>query len=211
MSESSPGGEPKKASQPGYDNAFRWSMQQDLRGACQLLGVEPEHDPRLLPMTFPRAPRTADLVFEAGPETLVHVEYQSKVEPELLARMLMYRGLIMLDNPGKRVTQHVIVINRGRVEGYDDLDKYGFALKLNLIYMRDTEAKVFLDIPTLRSLAVLAGRGEATHAQALGQAARLIQKRARGNASALYSPLPSNWRHGASRCLPSIRPSRRQE
>ena len=62
--------------------------------------------------------------------------------------MLVYCGLIMRTYPGNRLTQYVLVLGGGgRIRGHDDLARYGFALDLIIIYVRELDPALLLGGP----------------------------------------------------------------
>jgi hypothetical protein len=118
----------------------------------------------------------ADLLIEAGPGRLMHVEYETEPRASLVARMFQYRARIMHQFPDRRLTQHVIVLGKGTVRGHDDLDAHGFALDLDVVYLREQDPGPLLRDAALSPLAVLARgspRGRATN---LARAYRVISE-----------------------------------
>jgi len=160
---------------PVYDTALRRLVEGDLPGTCELLGVPVDAPPRVLNGTLPTATLSADLLLQVGPDRLVHVEYMRTATRDLVARMLIYRGLIMRRYPRARLTQHVIVLGDGTVRGHRDREHSGFELDLDLLYLRDLDPAVLLARPSLAPLAVL-GRGDVpARAGAFAAALRLIR------------------------------------
>jgi hypothetical protein len=99
-----------------------------------------------------------------------------RAQPGLVARMLIYRGLIMREHPGAVISQYVIVLGEGRVRGHQDLAGQGFALDLGLVYLRDRDPEGLLTDLTLAPLAVLGRGGPARRAAVFAQALRLIRE-----------------------------------
>jgi hypothetical protein len=167
------------SSQPGpvYDAALRRMVELDPAAICRLLGVEIGEPPRILSAELPTATLSADLVLRVAADHLVDVEYMRTTAPDLVARMLVYRGLIMRTYPGNQLTQYVLVLGGGgRIRGHDDLARYGFALDLIIIYVRELDPAMLLEEPSLAPLAVL-GRGSADdRAKAFSTATRLIRR-----------------------------------
>jgi hypothetical protein len=145
------------ATRPGpiYDAVMRGMFEADLPGACQLLGVPITVSPQAINATFPATTFSADLLARVGPNRLMHVEYVRKGSDELVPRMLIYRGLILRDHPKHVVSQHVIVLGEGRVQGHDDFAKHGFTMDLHVLYLRDADPQRFLGHPNFAPLAVL--------------------------------------------------------
>lgn len=99
------------------------------------------------------------------------------VTSDLVARLLIYRGLILREHPRKHVTQHVVVLGNGRLRGYDDLSGQGFALDLRVTYLREVSASVFLAEPGLAPLAALACGSNGERQLAFAAGLRLIHER----------------------------------
>jgi hypothetical protein len=161
MDVASRGGDSRSAVQPGpvYDTALRRLAELDPAALCRsLLGIEVTEQPRILSAQLPAATLSADLLLQLDSGALVHMEYMRATTTELVARMLIYRGLIMRAYPGFRLVQGVLVLGAGRVAGFDDLAGSGFALDLRVVYMRTMDPGRFLGVPSLAPLAVL-GRG----------------------------------------------------
>lgn len=162
---------------PVHDAALRSIMEADPAGACLLLGIPTPTSPVVLTASLPTATFAADLVLRMTPRRLVHVEYMRSGSSDLVARMLVYRGLLMRAHPRAYLSQHVLFLADGVVEGHDDLAANGFALDLNVVHLRTIEPEVLLRSPTLAPLAVL-GRGSAeVRARALAEALTLIAEK----------------------------------
>lgn len=144
--------------------------------ACRLLGVEVVGEPVVLPSEFPAWTKSVDLLLRVGPGRLAHVEYARRGERDLVARMMMYRCLIMRDYPDDVLGQHIIVLGGGRVEGHEDPVRTGFWLDLNVVYLRDVDPEWFLGGPELAPLAVLGRGGREVRERACGRALRLIHQ-----------------------------------
>jgi hypothetical protein len=161
-----------------YDTAMRRWVERNLPTVAVWL------DPAvagLPPTAFIQRPATfavpsivADLLITAGKSRLMHVEYETSPRKGLVARMFNYRARIMSLYPKTRLTQHVIVLENGRVRGHDDV-RNGFLLDLRIMYVRERDPTEFLADPVLAPLAVLA-RGRRTRREhSFGAALRLIR------------------------------------
>ena len=80
----------------------------------------------------------------------------------------------MENHPGLRITQHVIVLRHGLVQGYDVFDTRGFILDVRPVYLRDRTAEEFLTDPFLAQFAALARGSPAVREQSLAAAIRLL-------------------------------------
>lgn len=116
-----------------------------------------------------------DLLIKAGEGRLIHVEFQASPDPDLVERMYDYRGRIMRAYPGMRLTQYVVVLGAGTLEGFDDFETYGFRLDVRAIYLRDHDPKEFLGDPFLALFAALARGSRAVREESLGAAFRLLR------------------------------------
>jgi hypothetical protein len=105
----------------------------------------------------------------------MHVEYETSPGPDLARRMLEYRARIMKHYPDAQFTQYVIVLGNGVVKGHDDLEQFGFALDLRVIYLREHDPAEFLGSPELAPLAVLARGSRAVRERSLAAAFRLLK------------------------------------
>jgi hypothetical protein len=105
----------------------------------------------------------------------MHVEYETSPNSDLVRRMYEYRGRIMREYPGFRLTQYVIVLGTGTVRGHDDLDRFGFVLDVRVIYLRQYDPAMFLADPLLAPFAVLARGSRAVREQSLAAALRLLR------------------------------------
>lgn len=168
---------PANQNRPGpvYDTAMRRMFESDPSAACKLLGIPVAEPPAVLSTSFPSATMVPDLVLELIPGRLVHVEYAREASRGLVARMLIYRGLIMREQPGAHLSQHIIVLGDGLITGHDDLQNNGFALVLGLIYVRDLDPDELLENSTLATLAVLARGDPDVRADSLMQAVNVIE------------------------------------
>jgi hypothetical protein len=77
--------------------------------------------------------------------------------------------------PDAQFTQYVIVLGNGLVRGHDDLERFGFALDLRVIYLRERDPAEFLTSPELAPLAVPARGSGAVREQSLAAAFRLLK------------------------------------
>jgi hypothetical protein len=166
------------ATRPGpvFDRAMRRVAEGDLEAFCRWLRVDLEGPAQILSGSFPAATLHADLLVRVSRRRLMHVEYMRSPSPDLAVRMIGYRSQIMRYHPDMRVSQHAIVLGEGKVRSADDPDN-GFTLGLRTIYLRDCDPALFLDIPGLAPLAVLAQGSRESRAYALARAVNLIQTR----------------------------------
>jgi hypothetical protein len=118
---------------------------------------------------------TADLLVQAGDKQLLHVEFETSPEADLVQRMFEYRGRIMRLFPEFRLTQYVIVLGSGNVVGFDDLERFGFALDVRVIYLRERNQEDFLTNVLLAPFAVLARGSRAEREQSLGRAMKFLR------------------------------------
>jgi predicted transposase YdaD len=116
----------------------------------------------------------ADLLAEAGPDRLLHVEYETEPRASLAGRMFRYRARIMDQFPDRHLSQYVIVLGDGTVRGHDDLRANGFAVQLHVVYLRDQDPAHFLSDAVLAPLAVLARGSPKERAANLSRAFRVI-------------------------------------
>lgn len=161
---------------PVFDTALRRMIEMDPVAACALLGVDLREPPEVLTATFPSSTLSADLLLRVGPARLVHVEYMRSGAADLVARMLVYRGLIMRTYPGQHLNQHVIVLGDGKVSGHQDFPGQGFMLELGLAYLRDLDPDLFLAGASLAPLATLCRGGPGQRARTFAQVLRVIDK-----------------------------------
>jgi hypothetical protein len=161
-----------------YDHAMRRWGESNLAEVASWLqpGVahRPEKDFVRLSTAFAVPVIHADLLAGVGDDLLLHVEYESRSSGEIVRRMYDYRGRIMREHPGKRLEQYVIVLARGKVTGYADLELHGFALDLHVICLREHRPAEFLTRPLLAPFAALAHGTTEERAKALGAAMRLL-------------------------------------
>jgi hypothetical protein len=147
-------------------------FERDLIGGCHILGVPVNGEPVALSTEFKMTKRAVDLLARVGPGRLMHVECTIRATQTLVARMLVYRGLIMQSHPKHHISQHIVVLGDGTVRGYDDFAGNGFALDLNLLYLRSADPQAFLDRAGFAPLAILR-RGDLAELEAL--AARAVE------------------------------------
>jgi len=147
-----------------YDTAMRRWVERNLPTVAGWLDPAVAELPPTAfiqrPATFAVPSMVADLLITAGKSRLMHVEYETSPRKGLVARMFNYRARIMSLYPKTRLTQHVIVLENGRVRGHDDV-RNGFLLDLRIMYVRERDPAEFLADPVLAPLAVLA-RGRRT-------------------------------------------------
>jgi hypothetical protein len=134
-----------------YDMAMRLWADECLMEMAKWLDPSvsglPRSAFRKLPTAFAAPLVTADLLVVAGRRRLLHVEYESRPQDDLVRRMYEYRGRMMREFPGYRLTQHIVVLGAGVVRGFDDLDRFGFALDVRLVYLRERDPAEFLADP----------------------------------------------------------------
>ena len=164
--------------QQAYDTAMKLWADECLMEMAKWLDPSvaalPRSAFRKLPTVFAAPLVTADLLVAAGHRRLLHVEYESRPRDDLVRRMYDYRGRMMREFPGYRLTQHIVVLGTGVVRGYDDLDRFGFALDVRLVYLRDHDPAEFLADPIWAPFAALARGTRVEREQSLGAAIRLI-------------------------------------
>jgi hypothetical protein len=159
-----------------YDAVMKEMFERDLIGGCQILGVPVNGEPVALATEFKMTKRAVDLLARVGPRRLMHVECARRATWELVARMLVYRGLIMQSHPKDHVSQHIVILGEGTVRGYDDYAGNGFALDLNLLYLRSADPEAFLHRAGFAPLAILR-RGDLPELEELaGRAVKAVQK-----------------------------------
>jgi hypothetical protein len=139
------------SNQPGpvYDTATRWLAERDPGRMCRLLGIPFTGTPQILPADFPVGKLSVDLLLRVGPKQIAHVEYTRKATGDMVARMMIYRGLIQRAYPKHHITQHILVLGDGSVRGHDQPDRYGFSLHLNVVYLRRHDPASFSTIQAL--------------------------------------------------------------
>jgi hypothetical protein len=169
-------GDGEAATRPGpiFDRAMRRVAEGDLAAFCDWLQVDLDGPAQILSGSFPAATLHADLLVRAGPARLMHVEYIRSPAPDMAVRMIGYRAQIMRYHPNMRVSQHAIVLGEGRVRSCDDPEN-GFQLGLRTIYLRECDPALFLGVPGLAPLAVLAQGSREIRAQSLASAVNVIQ------------------------------------
>jgi predicted transposase/invertase (TIGR01784 family) len=116
----------------------------------------------------------ADLVVQVGSDHVIHVEFETNPNRDLIRRMLDYRARLMHEYPGCRVNQYVVVLGRGSVADFDDLERFGFTLDVHVVYLRDKDPTELLTKPLLAPFAVLAGGSRSEREQAFSTALRLL-------------------------------------
>jgi hypothetical protein len=153
-----------------YDNAVRLLAAVDVAAMCRWLKLDVEGEPERLSESLPTHAQNADLVVRIGPGRLAQVEFTRRPEPWFAERMIEYRSRIMTRERGCALSQHVVVLDRGRAPRFvRDGDE--FAMRLHVTYLRDHEPVEFLTDPSLAPLAVLArSTGIAGHVHALREA-----------------------------------------
>ncbi|MFN8079541.1 MAG: hypothetical protein U0Q19_08240 [Kineosporiaceae bacterium] len=162
---------------PIYDNALRQLAAVELVAVCRWLGIEAPEESVRLSEALPAVTRYADLlVTTAG--ALTHVEFVRRVTPDLPLRMLDYRSRIMLQWPGRRVDQHLVVLAEGRLpDVLTDRDVLNH--RIHVIYLRDCDPADFLGTPALAPLASLADATDRAHrAQLLRRSLEVIRDQA---------------------------------
>jgi hypothetical protein len=161
-----------------YDTAMRlWAdacLAEMVRWLDPSVAELPEKAFQKKPTQFAVPLVTADLLVTAGPNRLMHVEYESGPDKDLVRRMYDYRGRMMREYPGYRLTQYVLVLGNGLVRGYDDLAAFGFALDVRVVYFREYDPAEFLSSPVLAPFAALGRGSPAAREEALGAAIRLL-------------------------------------
>lgn len=157
---------------PVYDTALRGLAQGDPVALLGLLGVPLHGAVRSVAADLVTVRREADLVAAVGDDLLCHVEYVRRPDRSLLPRLLVYRGLLMERHPGRRLTQHVVVLGGGRVVPHGPTD--GFTLDLGVLYLREVDPGRLLATPSLAPLAVLGRGSEARRAEVFATALRVI-------------------------------------
>jgi hypothetical protein len=166
-----------------YDEAMRsWAESSPARLAAwldpSLAGLPPRafvlHSTALNDRELQSRVIRPDLAIGVGPDRVMHVEYETSPRPALGDRMYKYRGRLMENHPGLRITQHVIVLREGLVQGYDAFDTRGFSLDVRPVYLRERIAEEFLKDPFLAQFAALARGSPAVREQSLAAAIRLL-------------------------------------
>jgi hypothetical protein len=129
-----------------------------------------------LPTEFTANSRQLDLLAAVGPNSLVHVEFETSPAPDVAVRILDYRAQVMKQYPGKRRRQVLVVLATGPVASCDDPEN-GFYLGLNTVYIRDRDPAEFLADPALAPFTVLAAGNRESRRKSLVAALQLIQER----------------------------------
>jgi hypothetical protein len=176
-----------------YDAAMRLWAESGLPDVAawlepSLAGLPPAAFARM-PASFKASVLHGDLLIQAGPRYLLHVEYETSPGPALVRRMYEYRGRIMHEHPGIRLIQYVVVLGAGTVSGHDDLAANGFALELRVVYLRNHDPAEYLRSPVSAPFAALARGTPAERERSLARALTLL--RTSGHPSAL------SWRQAA--------------
>jgi hypothetical protein len=117
-----------------------------------------------------------DRLLRIGPGRLMQVEFETAPRKDLVRRMLEYRVRLMRAHPDEVLTQHIIVLGGQKVQGYDDLEQYGFALDLKVIHLFEHDPSEYLADPMLAPLAVLARGDRQDRVRSLTAAGRLLQE-----------------------------------
>jgi hypothetical protein len=140
---------------PAYDNALRHLAAADLAAVCRWLGIAVTPDCVRLSEALPAATQYADLVAQVDADRLAHVEFVRRPTSDLPQRMLEYRARIMGREPGRVLTQHVVLLAEGRVAArYVNGEE--FAMRLHVTYLREQDPAELLADAALAPLAVLA-------------------------------------------------------
>jgi predicted transposase YdaD len=162
-----------------YDSSMRLWAESNLAGVAGWLDPALSRLPKeafvKLSTSFAVPVVSADLLIAAGPDRLMHVEYETSPDEDLVRRMYEYRGRIMRAYPRMRLTQYVIVLGNGQVNGFDDLETFGFAIDVRVIYVREHDPAEFLSDPVLAPFAVLARGSRADREKSLAAAMRLLR------------------------------------
>ncbi len=177
----------KKKSSHSYDEAMRTWGESNLAGVAAWL------DPSLpvLPQDAFVKRTTAlndplldapvlhlDLIIAIGAERVMHVEYETRPRRGLADRMYDYRARLKREHPGRRLTQHVIVLGDGKVIGHDDYEANDFVLNLRPIYLREHDPSEYLADPFLAPFATLARGSPQQREQSFAAALRLLGRSA---------------------------------
>ncbi|SDT72279.1 hypothetical protein [Actinoplanes derwentensis] len=100
--------------------------------------------------------RNADLIM-TGPHRVVHLEFQSRADPAMANRMLIYQGMLRgePDHADKRLHQHVIVLGKGTspTRIYEPPNLF---FRFETHYARTLDPDILLDDPECAPWAVLA-------------------------------------------------------
>jgi hypothetical protein len=91
--------------------------------------------------------------------------------------MLLYRGLIMQQFPKHHVSQHIVVLGEGTVSGYDDYQANDFAVKLQVLYLRDADPDTFLGDVNFAPLAMLRRAGPAESVKVAARVIDVVRER----------------------------------
>jgi hypothetical protein len=157
---------------PVYDAALKAMFEADLLGACRLLGVPVTGELQALSGEFTLTTQAVDLLARIGPGRLMHVEYARRASTDLVARMLVYRGLLMQEHPKHHISQHIVVLGEGTVSGHDDYAGNDFAVSLGLLYLRSADPDRFVKDASFAPLAMLR-RGDPTELERV--ASRVVE------------------------------------
>lgn len=139
---------------PVYDNAMRWLAADDVRTMCAWLGIDAGPGAVRLSEALAAATVYADLVVRCAPDRLAHVEFVRDARSDLGLRMLEYRARIMVAHPGAGLTQHVVVLGRGRVPTVVR-DGQVLVMRLHVTYLRRHDPEDLLASASLAPLACL--------------------------------------------------------
>jgi len=163
---------------PIYDNAVRLLAAGELTAVCRWLGIETDARHLRLSEALPAATMYVDLLARVGPDRLAQIEFTTQPERDMAARMLEYRARIMRLEPGKILTQHVVVLAGGTVPR-ELVNGDDFAMRLHVVNLRDHDPGELLTDPALATLAVLARAPDVeTRTKTLRTALELIHQRA---------------------------------
>ncbi|WP_204297567.1 hypothetical protein [Actinoplanes campanulatus] len=135
-------------------------MNSDPALFGRMLGIDmpPEAHPGVTELNLARVHadrRNADLVLTSH-DQVVHLEFQRRADPTMADRMLIYRSLLRVEPAcaGKRIRQHVIVLDRGTSPSR--IDEPGLTFAFDTHYARDIDPVRALADPLTAPWATLA-------------------------------------------------------
>lgn len=145
-----------------YDRIFRENMEIALPGIIRhLLGIDivsSEEIPDEIQHTKERKPDLLKKVTDAAGQTyILHIEYQTKREKDMVYRMAEYS--IMLQWKYRiNVKQYVVYIGTGSPKMAETIETEDFRFRYNMLALSSVDYKIFLnsDEPEEKILAVLA-------------------------------------------------------
>ena len=149
---------------PIYDNAMRWLAADDLGAICDWLGVHAEAGAIRLSEALAGTTRYVDLLIRPAPGRLTQVEFVRDAQADMGLRMLDYRARIMGEHRGVSVTQHVVILGRGKVPAIVR-DRPDLMMRLHVTYLRTHDPALLLSSAALAPLASL-GRLRTTQRRA---------------------------------------------